>query len=117
MDEMKKDHKNAALWSFILGLIEFLFLILSVIRLPSINIGIPIEKVLLFYTNTDVLSLLILILSVPASLTGLVLGIKGINSSRKTLSIIGIILCTIELIGIVYASFMLYRLIYAFSRI
>lgn len=74
MDATKKDNKNAALWSFIIGLVSILLGPLLIIVWPF--------------------------LIVIASL-GLSLGIKGLKSSRRKLSIAGIVLCGFDLIWLV----------------
>jgi hypothetical protein len=78
MEEIKKDYKNLAIWSFYIGLIGILL---------SIMAGfLPIGAIIPLSVSIDSL-LCILILLVQVA--GLFLGIKGVNSSRRKMSIAG----------------------------
>jgi len=85
MDEIKKDYKKLARWSFCLGLSGLIIEILFVTTPIGPFIPIPI--------------LYLVGLSIPlAQIVGLFLGIIGIHSSRRKEAISGIVLSIIGLI-------------------
>ena len=76
MDEVEKEHKNFALWSVILGIIGILVMV-------------PITNLIIFRAP---------FYGPPIQIIGLLLGVKGIKSSKRKLSIAGIVLCSIGLV-------------------
>lgn len=85
MDAIKKDRKNSALWSFILGLVGLLLIAVEYIISRS---GWFILELFLTLSLPIVVGL---------QLTGLFLGVRGLGSSKRILSILGIGICIIGL--------------------
>lgn len=82
----QKDKKDKAVWSLILGIVCIVFYVIAFF-LANKNINMALFTILLFTPP------LVFILQV----VGLILGIMGIHSSKKTVAIIGMILCIIGL--------------------
>jgi len=84
MEKIKKDQKNLALASLVIGIVGILYLVILILypmitHNPSLNV------------YTIILGIFICLIE----LIGLILGIIGIKSSKRKLAIIGIILCAI----------------------
>lgn len=88
---MEKNHKKSAWWSFIIGLV---FILMCIFASLLVNWG-TIGSLSLYFS--------------PILAAGLFLGIKGVNSSVKRLSIIGIILCAAGLLP--FVAFLLLTII------
>lgn len=105
--QSKPDPKGKAITSFVLGIVSIIPVAILLMLTMGILVEFPIVWAIFFavFMITIVISPFSFLVLLFVALIGLILGREGLNSPKRNLAIIGIVLCIISALASIWALF------------